>query len=349
MKTKLWGVAPTLNVKRFLLAAAMSVACLSSAHATNYRFFCTNQSDPAINPNHDGVFVAITYGTAQGFDVVHTISRQLYNRQVQYRVTSITQPAPNSYFWEGFMLKDPNVIMTGHLWQNEGVWMYTENQRFTDGRPPKMATPPVVCHNTVDLRQAVERDKQPTVPPGSEPSNPQHNFKQAEAAPTAPMTPEEAVASLIRTTEEERECKRWEAEENKKSTEELFMTPEQRAWGDDLSCAAWKANKLCGGDAAFETSLHAAGEGKYAFGRCVESYMGPYREKHPAPKVEGMSPATQAVYDLQLSFDQRGKVAHMGQPISSPPCTLRTSALNLGFSLGDAAPQSTINKMGSVA
>ena len=134
------------NVKKFLLATAMSIVCLSSAHATNYRFFCTNQSDPAINPEHDGVFVAITYGTAQSFDVVHTISRQLYNRQVQYRVTSITQPATDSYFWEGFMLKDPSVIMTGHLWQNEGVWMYTENRRFTDGRPPKMATPPVVCH-----------------------------------------------------------------------------------------------------------------------------------------------------------------------------------------------------------
>jgi hypothetical protein len=53
------------HVKKLLLATAMSVVCLSSAHATNYRFFCTNQSDPAINPDHDGVFVAITYGTAQ--------------------------------------------------------------------------------------------------------------------------------------------------------------------------------------------------------------------------------------------------------------------------------------------
>jgi hypothetical protein len=160
-------------VKKLLLAVAMSVACLSSAHATDYRFFCTNQSDPAINPEHDGVFVAVTYGTAQSFDVVHTISRQLYNRQFQYRVTSITEPAANSYFWEGFMLKDPNVIMTGHLWNNEGVWMYTENQRFTDGRPPKMATPPVVCRNTVDNRRDVERDEQPKVSPASEPPNPQ--------------------------------------------------------------------------------------------------------------------------------------------------------------------------------
>ena len=152
----------------------MSVVCLSSAHATNYRFFCTNQSDPAINPDHDGVFVAVTYGTAQSFDVVHAISKQLYNRQIQYRVTSVTHPASDSYFWEGFMLKDPHFIMTGHLWENEGVWMYAENQKFTDGRPPKLATPPVVCHNTVDLRQAVEReDEQPTVPQGMEPPNPQ--------------------------------------------------------------------------------------------------------------------------------------------------------------------------------
>jgi hypothetical protein len=164
------------NVKKILLATAMSVVCLSSAHATNYRFFCTNQSDPTINPDHDGVFVAITYGTVQSFDVVHAISKQLYNRQVQYRVTSITHPASDSYFWEGFMLKDPHVIMTGHLWENEGVWMYAENQKFTDGRPPKLATPPVVCHNTVDLRQAIEReDEQPTVPPGTEPPNPHQN------------------------------------------------------------------------------------------------------------------------------------------------------------------------------
>jgi hypothetical protein len=181
------------NVKKLLLALGMSVAFLSSAHATDYRFFCTNQSDPAINPDHDGVFVAITYGTAQSFDVVHTISKQLYNRQQQYSVTSITHPADNSYFWEGFMLKDPHVIMTGHLWENEGVWMYTENQTFTDGRPPKMATPPVVCRNTVDLRQVnerhdqptqqlverndqqqlVDRDEQPPIPPSKEIPNPQ--------------------------------------------------------------------------------------------------------------------------------------------------------------------------------
>jgi hypothetical protein len=167
MKAKLFGMVAIAS------AAAVTLIAPARAHATNYRFFCTNQSDPAINPDHNGVFVAVTYGTAQSFDVVHTISRQLYNRQVQYRVTSITQPATNSYFWEGFMLNDPNVIMTGHLWQNEGVWMYTENQRFTDGQPPKIATPPVVCHNTVDIRRAVERDEQPTVPSGSEPLNPQ--------------------------------------------------------------------------------------------------------------------------------------------------------------------------------
>jgi hypothetical protein len=176
------------HVKKLLLATAMSVACLSSSHATNYRFFCTNQSDPAINPDHDGVFVAITYGTAHSFDVVHTISKQLYNRQVQYRVTSITHPASDSYFWEGFMLKDPHVLMTGHLWENERVWMYSENQTFTDGRPPKLASPPVVCHNTVDLRQAVEGDEQPTVPPGREAPNSQPQ--------NAPPPPRYSQASL---------------------------------------------------------------------------------------------------------------------------------------------------------
>jgi hypothetical protein len=80
------------------------------------------------------------------------------------------------------MLKDPAVIMTGHLWQNEGVWMYTENQRFTDGRPPKMATPPVVCRNTVDVRQAVEREEEPKAPPESNPQ-PQHTPPPAPAPP----------------------------------------------------------------------------------------------------------------------------------------------------------------------
>ena len=149
-------------MKRLLLATAMSVACLSSAHATDYRFFCTNQSHPAVNPDHDGVFVAVTSGTAQSFDVVHTISKHLYNRQDPYKVTSITHPAANSYFWEGSMLNDPHVIMTGHLWENDGVWMYTENQTFTDAHPPKMATPPVVCRNTIDLRQAVNTDERPS-------------------------------------------------------------------------------------------------------------------------------------------------------------------------------------------
>jgi hypothetical protein len=185
-------------VTKFLLATAMSVACLSSAHATNYRFFCTNHSDPAINPDHDGVSVAITYGTAQSFDVVHSISRHLYNRQVQYKVTSITPPATNNYFWEGFMLKDPNVIMSGHLWQNEGVWMYTENQRFADGRPPKMVTPPVVCHNTVDIRQAVETE-QPTSP-DREPSNPQ---PQDTLPPLPPLSPQYSQASLTNCNDPE--------------------------------------------------------------------------------------------------------------------------------------------------
>jgi len=169
MKAKLFGMVAVAS------AAAVTLIAPAPAHATNYRFFCTNQSDPAINPDHDCVFVAITYGTTQSFDVVHTISRQLYNRQVQYRVTSITQPATNNYFWEGFVLKDPNVIMTGHLWQNEGVWMYTENQRFTDGRPPKIATPPVVCHNTVDIRRAVETNPQPQYTPSPPPSLPQYS------------------------------------------------------------------------------------------------------------------------------------------------------------------------------
>ena len=188
MKAKLFGAVA------FASAAAITLIAPAHAYATNYRFFCTNQSDPAINPDHDGVFVAITYGTAQSFDVVHTISGQLYSRQVQYRVTSITQPATNSYFWEGFMLKDPNVIMTGHLWQNEGVWMYTENQRFTDGRSPKLATPPVVCHNTVD-RQAVERDEQPTVRPGWEPLNPQPQYTPPPPTSPSPQFAQEAPAT----------------------------------------------------------------------------------------------------------------------------------------------------------
>ena len=110
-------------------------------------------------------------------------------------VMSVTQPATDSYFWEGFMLKDPNVIMSGHLWQNEGVWTYTENQRFTDGRPPKTATPPVVCHNAVDIRQAVESDEQTTVSPGTERSNARPQISQAGSSfsCSANLLPSEAV------------------------------------------------------------------------------------------------------------------------------------------------------------
>lgn len=180
-------------MKKLLLVTAMTFACLSSAHATDYRFFCTNHSDPASNPEHDGVYVAITYGTAQSFDAVHSISGKLINRQVQYKVTIITHPTSNNYFWQGFWLGDPHVIMTGHLWEDEGVWMYAENQTFTDGRPSKMATPPVVCRNTVDTRQ-VKRDDQPTVPPGTEPAYPQpqqdmpqQNTPQQNTPPPAPQ------------------------------------------------------------------------------------------------------------------------------------------------------------------
>ncbi len=178
-------------MKKLLLATAMSIACLTAAHATDYRFFCTNHSDPEINPDRDGVFVAVTSGTAQSFDVMHSIGGHHYDRRAQYKVTSLTHPASNSYFWEGFMLKDPHVIMTGHLWENEGVWMYTENQTFTDERPPKMATPPVVCRNTVDIRSA----KRAEIPAEGD-EVPAPNDRPPSLPPYQPPPPRYSQASL---------------------------------------------------------------------------------------------------------------------------------------------------------
>jgi hypothetical protein len=155
-----------------LVAALGSAASAEDSGATDYRFFCTNHSDPAINPDHNGVFVAITYGTAENFDVVHSVGGQLYNRQKQYKVTGISHPGDNNYFWEGFMRADPHVVMTGHLWENEGVWIYTENQTFTDGRPPKLATPPVTCRNTVDTRQSRQEQQKANVLPDPKPKVP---------------------------------------------------------------------------------------------------------------------------------------------------------------------------------
>ena len=74
--------------------------------------------------------------------VIHKINGQLFDRTEQYRISAFHQDQSGSpsYFWEGVLGKDPNVLMTGHLWQNAGVWMYEEHMAFRDGQPGKLAT-----------------------------------------------------------------------------------------------------------------------------------------------------------------------------------------------------------------
>jgi hypothetical protein len=130
------------------VAATLLAISPDVAEATELDLFCTNLSNPALNPEGDGVSVQVIFtNKIQKFDAVHKVSGKLYDRAAQYKLLHLTQtPDGNpSYYWEGEMLKDPNVVMTGHLWQNAGVWLYDEHQSYKDRRPVFLATPPVMC------------------------------------------------------------------------------------------------------------------------------------------------------------------------------------------------------------
>lgn len=116
--------------------------------ANELSLFCTNVSESTQNPEGDGVIVrAVNRRAGWSLHVIHKINGQLFDRNVQYQISAFhqDQSGPPSYFWEGVLGKDPNVLMTGHLWQNAGVWMYEEHMAFRDGQPGKLATPPTMC------------------------------------------------------------------------------------------------------------------------------------------------------------------------------------------------------------
>ncbi len=116
--------------------------------ANELNLFCTNKSDLTQNPEGDGVIVrAVNRGAGWSLHVIHKINGQLFDRTVQYRISAFhqDQSGPPSYFWKGVLGKDANVLMTGHLWQNAGVWMYDEHIAYRDGQPGNLATPPTMC------------------------------------------------------------------------------------------------------------------------------------------------------------------------------------------------------------
>ena len=115
--------------------------------ANELSLFCTNNLDSSQN-HRDGVIVrAVNRHAVWSLRVIHMINGQSFDRTEQYRISAFhhNQSGPPSYFWDGVLGKDPNVLMTGHLWQNAGVWMYEEHIAFRDGQPGKLATPPTTC------------------------------------------------------------------------------------------------------------------------------------------------------------------------------------------------------------
>jgi S1-C subfamily serine protease len=99
----------------------------------------------------DGIIVRATEARAgSSLHVVHKVDGQLYDRNVQYQIFAFRQDQNRrSYYWDGVLAKDSNVLMTGHLWLNAGAWYYNEYVSFKDGsQPVKLATPPVMCQPT---------------------------------------------------------------------------------------------------------------------------------------------------------------------------------------------------------
>jgi hypothetical protein len=135
---------------------------------------------------------AILGNKLQALHVIHKVSGQHYDRTDQYKLLSLNQTSNGfpSYFWEGFLIKDPNVVMTGHLWQNNGVWLYDEHQAFRDGSPGKLATPPVMC-------QSITSGTANASPPGEDDheSEPAPQPLDRSPAPPPPAPPPTASTS----------------------------------------------------------------------------------------------------------------------------------------------------------
>jgi hypothetical protein len=117
----------------------------------NLSLLCIIESGRGRNPQGDGIIVKATEARAGwSLHVVHKVGGQLHDRNVQYEVFAFRQDQNRqSYYWDGVLAKDHNVLMTGHLWRNAGVWLYNEYVSFRDGsQAVKLATPPVTCQPT---------------------------------------------------------------------------------------------------------------------------------------------------------------------------------------------------------
>ena len=98
------------------------------------------------------MFVQTTESNAEWrMHVVHKTGGQIYDRNLQYEVFAFRrdQHGTPDYYWDGVLIKDSNVLMTGHLWLNAGVWLYNEYVSFRDhSQPVKSATPTIMCQPT---------------------------------------------------------------------------------------------------------------------------------------------------------------------------------------------------------
>jgi hypothetical protein len=130
-----------------------SSCCISvqqpAVSANGLNLFCANKSSPGYD---DGVIVQATKSNAGWrLHVIHKASGQFYDRNVQYEVFAFRQSngGPPNYYWDGVLVKDRNVLMTGHLWLDTSVWFYNEYVSFQDGsQPVKTATSTIACQLT---------------------------------------------------------------------------------------------------------------------------------------------------------------------------------------------------------
>ena len=154
------GYLPFCEVEWRGIKGWASSCCMAytDESSSNLSLFCITESGRGRNPQSDGIIVQATEARAGwSLHVVHKVGGQLHDRNVQYEVIAFRQDQNRqSYYWDGVLAKDRNVLMTGHLWRNAGVWVYNEYVSFRDGsQPVKLATPPVTCRPTAE---AVEDD-----------------------------------------------------------------------------------------------------------------------------------------------------------------------------------------------
>jgi hypothetical protein len=58
--------------------------------------------------------------------VVGKTGSQIYDGNLRYEVFAFRrdQNGTPDYYWDGVLIKDSNVLTTGHLWLNSDVWLY---------------------------------------------------------------------------------------------------------------------------------------------------------------------------------------------------------------------------------